>query len=102
MTRDRLLPFACRATPNRQKRGAAMAKSNAVARPNKPRHDFPLAPRGDGRWCKRVNGKLEYFTGTAKEALDEWIRVKDALMAGRPRPPIDDGRLTVGDLVNHF
>lgn len=79
-----------------------MAKSNAVALPNKPRHDFPLTPRGDGRWCKRINGKLEYFRGTAQEAIDEWLRVKDALLAGRPRPQKDDSRLTIASLVNHF
>jgi integrase len=79
-----------------------VVKSNAVARPNKPRHDFPLTPRGDNRWCKRVRGKLEYFRGTAQEAIEEWLRVKDALIAGRPRPPKDDNRLTIAGLVNTF
>jgi hypothetical protein len=48
----------------------------------KPRRDFALKPRGDGRWCKRVHGKLRYFTGTAQEALDEWNRVKEHWLAG--------------------
>src|SRR5436190_23519451 len=79
-----------------------MTKSSVVARPNKPRHDFPLTPRGDGRWCKRVRGKLHYFTGTAQEAIDEWRRVKDDLLAGRTPRPKHDSRPTIADVVNPF
>ena len=67
----------------------------------KPRPDFPLTPRGDGRWQKKVRGKVHYFRGTAQDALDEWLRVKDDLLAGRdPRP--ETGQLTVKALCNAF
>jgi hypothetical protein len=78
-----------------------MAHSKSAAAPKKPRPDFPLSPRKDGRWCKRVNGKLEYFTGTADEALTEWLRVKDYLLAGRPRPPLG-GYMTLANVINDF
>lgn len=69
--------------------------------PAKPHKDFPLTPRGDGRWCKKVRGKLHYFVGTADEALAEWLRVRDDLLAGRKPRAATDG-VTVADLVNAF
>ena len=78
-----------------------MSHSKSVALPKKPRPDFPLTPRGDGGWCKRVHGKLHYFTGTADEALDEWLRVKDDLLAGREARP-KEGCLELAELVNAF
>jgi integrase len=35
-------------------------------------------------------------------AIEEWQRVKDALISGRPRPPSDDSRLTLRDLCNRY
>ncbi len=75
--------------------------------------DFPLFPLGDPakparlRWAKKVRGKLEYFgkvEGDPKgqAALVEWLRVKDALIAGRTRPLKDDQRITLRDLCNKF
>lgn len=66
-----------------------MAHSTAAALPQKPHPDFPLTPRADGRWCKRINGRLRYISGTADEALAEWLRVKDHWLAGRTTPPKD-------------
>jgi integrase len=60
-----------------------------------------LTPRNDGRWCKKVRGKLHIFAGTADQALEEWLRVKDDLLAGRTAPP-KSGAICVADLVNHF
>ncbi len=78
-----------------------MAHSTKALHSRKPHPDYPLTPRGDGRWCKRIRGKLHYFTGTADEALEEWLRVKDDLLAGRvPRPKGD--WLTVAALCNQF
>jgi hypothetical protein len=71
------------------------------APPKKPYEDFPLSPRKDGRWCKRVCGTLHYFAGTGQEALDEWNRVKDDHYAGRP-PRIKEGSTDVAGLVNAF
>ncbi len=78
-----------------------MAHSKSADQLTKPRRDFPLTPRGDGRWCKRVHGKLHYFAGTAEEALDEWLRVKDDLLAGREARP-KEGCLELAELVNQF
>lgn len=79
-----------------------MAHSTSSSRPRKPRQNFPLTPRGDGRWCKRVRGKLHYFRGTAEEAESEWLRVKDDIQAGHPPRPKDDQRITLKELVNKF
>ena len=79
----------------------AVSKSTLSARPSKPYPDFPLTPRADGRWCKRIRGKLHYFTGTWREALDEYERIRDDLYAGRePGTKSDD--VTVRDVVNSF
>ena len=68
----------------------------------KPHRDFPLTPRADGRWCKKVRGKVHIFTGTADEAIQEWLRVKDDLFAGRKPRAKDAEGLTVKDLANQF
>lgn len=68
----------------------------------KPHPDFPLTLRVDGRWCKRVKGKLHYFPGTADEALSEWLRTKDYLLAGKTPPPKDDQAVTLADVINSF
>lgn len=78
-----------------------MANSTTGSASRKPHPDFPLTPRGDGRWCKKVKGEMKYFTGTAQEALDEWNRVKDDLLAGNaPRPK--GNSIGLADLVNAF
>ena len=61
----------------------------------KPHKDFPLTRRSDGRWCKKVRGKVHIFKGTADEALEEWLRVKDDLLAGRKPRAKDAEGLTV-------
>jgi len=81
-----------------------VSHSNSAAKsrkPIKPHPDFPLCPRDDGRWCKRIKGTLHYFVGTADEALAEYKRVLPDLMAGIEPPPKSDG-LTVGVLCSKF
>jgi len=79
-----------------------MPHSNSTPDARKPHPDFPLSPRkGENRWCKKIRGKMHYFTGTAQEALDEWLRVKDDLLAGRS-PRIKGDGLTIGKLCNRF
>jgi hypothetical protein len=44
-----------------------------------------------------------YFTGSVEEAIDEWNRVKDAILAGDEPPPKDEAKgLTIADLCNQF
>lgn len=78
-----------------------MSNSTTAAGYRKPHPDFPLTPRDDGRWCKKIRGKMHYFTGTSQEALDEWLRIKDDLLAGRTPRTKTDG-LTIRDLCNRF
>lgn len=73
-------------------------------KPKKPRKDFPLTPHPNGRWCKKIRGRLHYFGkwDDPDGALDEWRRVKDDLLAGKkPRDKQPEG-MVVGDLVNKF
>lgn len=87
-----------------------MANSSKPERLKKPSKKFPLTPRGDGRWCKKIAGKLRYIKGSADEALAEWLRVKDYWLNGLEAPevgtadkPADDGQgIKVGELVNLF
>jgi len=78
-----------------------VSHSSRAAVLRKPHPNFPLTPRGDGRWCKKIKGVTHYFVGTAKEALDEWLRVKDDLLAGRIARPKTDS-LTAGELCDRF
>jgi integrase len=77
-----------------------MKQSTKIAKPSK---DFPLTPHPSGRWCKKVLGVVRYFgkIDDPQAALEEWLRVKDYLLAGRTPPANIDG-LTVMDLCNHF
>jgi hypothetical protein len=51
--------------------------------------------------CKKIRGKFYYFVGTTEEALDERLRVKDDLLAGR-KPRAKDGEMTVLEVCDRF
>jgi len=84
-----------------------MAHSKSAALPKKPRPDFPLYVHRSNRWCKKVRGKPQYF-GKATEdpqgkaALDEWLRVRDDLLAGRKPRPKDEQGITIAELADRF
>ena len=87
-------------------RRAKAAVKGKAERPDKPHPDFPLFSHANGRWCKKVAGKLRYFTKWAddpkgKTALKQWLEEKDDLLAGRT-PRTKNGALTVGGLCNEF
>jgi integrase len=74
---------------------------------SKPRPDFPLFPHATGRWAKKIRQRFHYFGSTATDpdgdaALEEWLRVKDDLLAGRKPRPKDAQGLTIGKLCNLF
>lgn len=73
-------------------------------KPQKPSPDFPLYAHKSKRWAKKVKYKTEYFGpwDDPSGALEEWYRVKDALLAGRPRPEKRDGAFSVADICNAF
>jgi hypothetical protein len=62
-----------------------MRQSTKIAKPSK---DFPLTPHPSGRWCRRAKGIAHYVDRIEKpqSALDEWLRVKDHLLAGHTLP----------------
>lgn len=94
-----------------------MVKSNgkrrskkALEKPKKPYPEFPLGPANNGRWQKKIRGRVHYFGAWAKvvdgkltplpyeaswqAALALYKAQADDLHAGRtPRPPgkEDDG-----------
>ncbi len=73
--------------------------------PTKPYLTYPLTPRADGRFQKKIRGKTHYFGRgfDADAALKEFLEVRDDLEAGRePRRHRDDGGLTIRDLANRF
>lgn len=75
--------------------------------PQKPK-DFPLSiHKGTGYWCRKVKGRVFYFGKVADDpkgtaALEEWLRVKDDLLAGREPRPKDSDLLTLETLCNTF
>lgn len=83
-----------------------MGNSKPAAKFRKPHEDFPLYPHATGRWAKKVKGQLHYFGKCADDpkgdaAIEEWLRVKDDLLAGRTPRAKSDG-FTIRDLCNEF
>ena len=74
-----------------------------LAKPKKPRDDYPLYAHASGQWAKKVRGKTHFFGKWTDPdaALDKWNAVKDDLLAGRTPTPSTDG-LTIRDLANAF
>ena len=76
-------------------------KTEKVAKPEKPRKDFPLFPHATGRWAKKIRGKFRYFGTWADDpkgerAILKWLDERDDLLAGRePRPKGDAAGPTV-------
>lgn len=70
----------------------------------KPSKDFPLTPTKGGYWVKKIAG-VQYRIGNRwslpEEALNEWRRIKDDLLAGEAAPP-DPNALQLRDAMNHF
>lgn len=67
-------------------------------KPAKPSPDFPLSPRANGQWAKKIHGKWEYF--------GPWSHPEDALaryqarIGGHAKQPVQ--QVTLADLINCF
>jgi integrase len=83
---------------------SAGREKSARTKPAKPYPDFPLYPHPAGYWAKKIRGRMFYFgrwEDGPDAALDEYLKRKDDLHAGRtPREERDE--LTVKDAVNAF
>src|SRR5271165_6386911 len=79
------------------------ANSTTPTKPAKPYPHFPLFAHATGVWAKKIRGRTHYFAPWDKpqEALDKYLREKDALHAGR-KPRADPNALTVKDAANAF
>lgn len=85
---------------------AAVGKKRRQYTTAKPNPSFPLTPRSDGRFTKRILGTLHTFGGAGdwRKALDEYLAVARALHAGReaPKPSLVAVNVTVRQLVNRY
>lgn len=68
---------------------------------------FPALPRKDGRFQKKIKGKLHYFGGRGvarEQALAEYQRMRRALYEGRTPPPsmAAIAGVSVRDLMNLY
>lgn len=97
------------------------AGKSTIDRPPKPPKsecpDFSLCPASNGRWQKKILGKIHYFgrwgrvvngsltrireDGCWQEAWELYKKQAEDLHAGR-KPRIEGEGLTVGDLCNRF
>jgi integrase len=73
------------------------------AKPSKPYPEFPLTAHPAGQWCKKIRGKIHYFGPWSDPdgALDNYLKQKDALHAGR-KPRMDAEGTTIKELANKF
>ncbi len=76
--------------------------STKKQKPSKPSRLFPLYAHACGQWAKKVKGSVYYFGkwDDPDSALDQWIKVKDELLAGRQPVVWDLDSLTVGECLN--
>ena len=66
--------------------------------------EFPLTVNGNGQWSRKARGRV-YFFGILSDqeaARAEWLRCRDDILAGRGKPPKDNGELTVAKGCNRF
>ena len=88
---------------------ATRAATPDLTPPSKPKskaktkadRDFPLWQRKDGRWCRKIKGRVHYFGTDKEQARTLWLEQKDDLLAGRT-PRVKAEGLTVADLCNRF
>ena len=83
-----------------------MARTAKPAKPRKPYPAFPLTAHTNGRWCKKIRGKVRFFGVWAdpQAALERYLRAAADLRAGRrPRQTTLPGEeVTVKDLCNRY
>src|ERR1051325_6720771 len=75
----------------------------ASGKPKKPYPEFPLTAHNNGKWCKKIRGRLYYFGPWSDPdgALQKYLDQKDDLHAGRtPRADVQEVR--VKDVCNAF
>jgi len=75
----------------------------ANGKPAKPYPEFPLFAHANGRWAKKIRGRLVYFGpwGDPQGAVNNYLAQKDDLHAGRTPRPLE-GELTLRELANRF
>jgi integrase len=72
-------------------------------KPEKPYPEFPLFPHATGYWCKKIRGKLHYFSrwDEPDAALEKYLQQKDDLHAGK-MPRSDRDAFAIKDAANAF
>lgn len=75
-----------------------------VAKPARPRKDFPLFPHDSGQWAKKVRGKLFYFgTWDDPDAAErKWDIQKHAILEGRNPSEVTSSGDSLSWLINTF
>ena len=71
-------------------------------KPRKPRPDFALFAHANGQWAKKIRGRLHDFGSWSdpEAALQEYLRIKDDLQAGRIPTLPASGAVTLADVCN--
>lgn len=101
MTYTVLVTPVGRTTLNCQRTSMAKPHSNSASQLRKPYPDYPLTPRRDGRWQKKIKGRVHYFVGTWQAALEEYKRQLPYLANGASVPSPDTAAgVTLNHLVN--
>jgi integrase len=72
-------------------------------KPDRPKN-FPLFPHANGQWARKIKKRIFYFGVWADrdKALENYLRDKDALYAGRNPSEFSAAGLAVGDGCNLF
>src|SRR5262245_33518587 len=74
-----------------------------ATKPGKPYPEYPLTAHPAGYWCKKIRGKVHYFSpwAASEGAPAKYLEQKDALHAGRKPRESTEG-ITLKELCNQF
>jgi len=63
----------------------SLSKSGQRKKPSKPYPSFPLTAHNNGRWCKKIRGRIHFFGvwTDPDTAVQNYLQVAGDLHAGR-------------------
>jgi hypothetical protein len=71
-------------------------------KPKKPRKGLPVFLHATGQYCWKFRNRFYYLGADPEAAIEEYLRTKDYIRAGKQPPPDGESGITLHDLCNAF